>query len=421
SNANIVILDDPLSAVDAPTARHLMNKAILGPLLAGRTTILVTHALPLALPSADYVAVMKDGTCVSSGSSAQVLADPIVAAVIGQEISALQGGDAEEPAQPEAEGGPGEPKGKAPEGSDKAEAAAAASEALKVVSDAKGTQLVAKEDKATGSVASAVYLAYFTAAGGVSFVVPFVISFWLVLGVQFTSNYWLKLWTDKYSEVLDTTGDANASVAAWDYGSNVYGLAYPSAVGSGYDSEFALSAATIIPRLVSGQLAEVFDAAGLYTRSAAALVLGEEFDVLYYIGIYGLLGLLITFVQSLSTLLSVLGSYISSTRLHLFLLRAILGAPLRFFEVTPIGRILNRFSKDMSTVDQNVMEAVHIFLSKVFMGLCILGVIGFGSWPFLIVVLPLIWIAYQVGTLYLNASRELKRLESVSRSPIYSQ
>ncbi|KAJ1550278.1 hypothetical protein HK405_000983, partial [Cladochytrium tenue] len=307
-----------------------MNKAILGPLLAGRTTILVTHALPLALPSADYVAVMKDGTCISSGSSAEVLADPIAAAVIGQEISALQGGDAEEPAQSEAESGPGEPKGKAPEGSDKA--AAAVSEALKVVSDAKGTQLVVKEDKATGSVASAVYLAYFTAAGGVSFVVPFMISFWLVLGVQFTSDYWLKLWTDKYSEVLDTTGDANASVAAWNYGSNVYGLAYPLATGSGYDGEFALSAATIFPRLVSGHLAEVFNAAGLYTRSAAALVLGEEFDALYYIGVYGLLGLLVIFVQSLSTLVFVLGSYFASTRLHLFLLRAILGAPLRFFE-----------------------------------------------------------------------------------------
>ncbi|KAJ1556762.1 Multidrug resistance-associated protein 1, partial [Cladochytrium tenue] len=209
--------------------------------------------------------------------------------------------------------------------------------------------------------------------------------------------------------------------AAWNYGSNVYGLAYPLAAGSGYDGEFALSAATIFPRLVSGHLAEVFNAAGLYTRSAAALVLGEEFDVLYYIGVYGLLGLLVIFVQSLSTLVFVLGSYFASTRLHLFLLRAILGAPLRFFEVTPIGRILNRFSKDMNTVDQNVMQAVDMFLSKVFMGLCILGVIGFGSWPFLIVVLPIVWIAYQVGTLYLNASRELKRLESVSRSPIYSQ
>ncbi|KAJ1555981.1 hypothetical protein HK405_009435, partial [Cladochytrium tenue] len=421
SNANIVILDDPLSAMDAPTARHLMNKAILGPLLAGRTTILVTHALPLALPSADYVAVMKDGTCVSSGSSAQVLADPIAAAIIGQEISAPQGGDAEEPAQPKAESGPGEPKGKAPEGSDKTDAAAAPSEALKVVSDAKGTQLVAKEDKATGSVSSAVYLAYFTAAGGVSFMVPFVLSFWLVLGVQFTSDFWLKLWTEKYSEVKATTGGANASAAAWDYGSNVYGLAYQLVVGSGYDGELALSGAATFPRLVSGRLAEVFNAAGLYTHSTAALVLGEEFDVLYYIGIYGLLGLLVIFVQSLSTLVFVIGSYFASMRLHLLLLRAILGAPLRFFEVTPIGRILNRISKDMSTVDQNVMQSVHMFLSKVFKGLCILGVVGFGSWPFLIVVLPVVWIAYRVGTLYLNASRELKRLESVSRSPIYSQ
>jgi ABC-type bacteriocin/lantibiotic exporter with double-glycine peptidase domain len=62
SPSSIVLLDDPLSAVDAPTARHLLLNCILGPLMNGRTVILVSHAVGLVLPRADYVVVVKNGS-----------------------------------------------------------------------------------------------------------------------------------------------------------------------------------------------------------------------------------------------------------------------------------------------------------------------------------------------------------------------
>ncbi|KAJ3250674.1 hypothetical protein HK103_003279, partial [Boothiomyces macroporosus] len=54
SPASIVLLDDPLSAVDAPTARYLLHKCILG-VLKGRTVVLVSHATHLVVPFADYI------------------------------------------------------------------------------------------------------------------------------------------------------------------------------------------------------------------------------------------------------------------------------------------------------------------------------------------------------------------------------
>jgi ABC-type multidrug transport system fused ATPase/permease subunit len=54
SNVTILLLDDPLSAVDAPTAKFLMEEAICGRLVKGRTVILVTHAVSLCIPLVTY-------------------------------------------------------------------------------------------------------------------------------------------------------------------------------------------------------------------------------------------------------------------------------------------------------------------------------------------------------------------------------
>ena len=60
--SDIVLLDDPLSAVDAHVGKHLLQHCILNGPLAGRTRILVTHHLGV-LPSADLILLMdSDGS-----------------------------------------------------------------------------------------------------------------------------------------------------------------------------------------------------------------------------------------------------------------------------------------------------------------------------------------------------------------------
>jgi ABC-type multidrug transport system fused ATPase/permease subunit len=96
-------------------------------------------------------------------------------------------------------------------------------------------------------------------------------------------------------------------------------------------------------------------------------------------------------------------------------------SPLRFFEVTPVGRILNRFSKDIESIDNNVMECVTFFTDRLVAIVTIIAVVGAVTPAFLIGIGPIILVFWWISRLYLNSSRELKRLESVSRSPIYAQ
>jgi ABC-type multidrug transport system ATPase subunit len=70
-NADILLLDDPLSAVDAHVGKHLFEKCI-STALAGKTRVLVTHQLHV-LPKVDYILVMKDGEIAEEGTFAQLL------------------------------------------------------------------------------------------------------------------------------------------------------------------------------------------------------------------------------------------------------------------------------------------------------------------------------------------------------------
>ena len=71
ADADVYLLDDPLSAVDAHVGRHLFDACMCG-LLAGKTRILVTHQLHY-LPAADLVAVVKHGTISDIGSYSELV------------------------------------------------------------------------------------------------------------------------------------------------------------------------------------------------------------------------------------------------------------------------------------------------------------------------------------------------------------
>lgn len=73
NDADIVLLDDPLSAVDAHVGQHIFNEAILGLKARGKTVVLVTHALHM-LPQVDYVYTMVDGQIAEAGTYNELLA-----------------------------------------------------------------------------------------------------------------------------------------------------------------------------------------------------------------------------------------------------------------------------------------------------------------------------------------------------------
>ena len=93
---------------------------------------------------------------------------------------------------------------------------------------------------------------------------------------------------------------------------------------------------------------------------------------------------------------------------------------MSWFDTTPLGRILNRFSKDVASVDDILPRTFSMFFKCVFDVLATLIVITVATPPFLAVMVPVFVIYFFTQRYYVATSRQLKRLESVTRSPIYS-
>ena len=95
-------------------------------------------------------------------------------------------------------------------------------------------------------------------------------------------------------------------------------------------------------------------------------------------------------------------------------------ATVTFFDTTPMGRILNRFSSDLCAVDDSLPFILNILLANVFGLLGVLLVISYGLPWVLVLLLPLALLYHRTQRFYRHTSRELKRLCSVTLSPVYS-
>ena len=94
-------------------------------------------------------------------------------------------------------------------------------------------------------------------------------------------------------------------------------------------------------------------------------------------------------------------------------------APARFFDVTPIGRILNRFTTDINTVDGALQDSARAALSGILNFLASFGVIMVVVPTFAPFALIIAWLYIRLAPQYVRASRDLRRLESVSLSPAF--
>lgn len=110
----------------------------------------------------------------------------------------------------------------------------------------------------------------------------------------------------------------------------------------------------------------------------------------------------------------------SSKNLHDTMAKSVFRAPVLFFDTNPTGRILNRFSRDIGVMDDLLPI---VFLDAVQLMLFCIGAIILPS-----ILNPLVSVAavamavlfYFVGRYYLKTSRELRRLEALNRSPVFS-
>lgn len=145
-----------------------------------------------------------------------------------------------------------------------------------------------------------------------------------------------------------------------------------------------------------------------------------ESDVIPWLMIY----LWISTAGAISILLNICLGYYASLKaarsLFSSLLHRITRAPSRFFDTTPIGRILNRFTSDIGTIDGALQNSAKA---------CISGIMDFAaSFITILVVVPqfapfalfIAWLYIRLAPPYIRTSRDLRRLESVALSPAFS-
>ncbi|KAJ2081996.1 hypothetical protein H4R24_001912 [Coemansia sp. RSA 988] len=142
----------------------------------------------------------------------------------------------------------------------------------------------------------------------------------------------------------------------------------------------------------------------------------------YYLTIYGSLGLLYTAIGTIKSLVMwTMCSIQASKKIHNKMLGGVMRSPMSFFDVTPMGRIINRFSSDLEKCDEELPRSVSNIADNLTELIAAGAIIGYTTPLTLVLAIPLFFFNRNTQRQYLSSSRELKRLESTTRSPIIAQ
>ncbi|KAG7661623.1 uncharacterized protein J8A68_004892 [[Candida] subhashii] len=140
----------------------------------------------------------------------------------------------------------------------------------------------------------------------------------------------------------------------------------------------------------------------------------------FYIGLYVMFNLLTTILLVVSFIALITMTTVSSKNLNLKAINRILYTPMAFMDVTPMGRILNRFTKDTDVLDNEISENLRFLAMSIaqMIGSFILFIIYI---PWIALAIPFIGIFFVMIANYFQASnREVKRLEAILRSFVYN-
>uniref|UniRef100_A0A8B9CS09 ABC-type glutathione-S-conjugate transporter n=1 Tax=Anser brachyrhynchus TaxID=132585 RepID=A0A8B9CS09_9AVES len=138
------------------------------------------------------------------------------------------------------------------------------------------------------------------------------------------------------------------------------------------------------------------------------------------VGVFGALGVIQAVCRFVSTAAVLLGGVIASHKLFLQLLRNVGRSPMVFFEQTPIGNLLNRFSREMDAIDSIIPDKLKSLLGFLFNLLEIYLVIIVATPKAAMAIVPLTVFYAVFQHFYVVTSCQLRRMDAASRSPIYS-
>lgn len=150
------------------------------------------------------------------------------------------------------------------------------------------------------------------------------------------------------------------------------------------------------------------------------IIYKDDYNTNYYLRIYIEFAILNCIATLFRAFLFAYGGVMAATKIHKILLRSVIKGKSTFFDITPTGRILNRFSNDIYTIDDSLPFILNIFLAQLFSLLGCIAVTVYGLPWIVMVLVPLVPIYYYVQNQYRLTSRELKRICSVTMSPVFN-
>lgn len=376
SSARHVLLDDCLSAVDSHTASWIYDNCITGPLMEGRTCILVSHNTALTLKSAEWVILLENGQVKDQGEPLTLLKSGLLgedelvkSSILSRHNSSVNLKSKSSASLRNLS------KGKEPAKAKKTDE-----------ERAKDGKLVKEETKAEGVVGLEVYKWYLRIFGGWKMLTVLVAAFVIAQGISIGQTWWVRSWvSNSFSAKIV---DLGRSIAA------------TTSRAIGHVGNFVTSLSFVQNNFSESSLAKIH-------------------STFYYLSLYFLIGVAQSLLSALKTVLSFVAGINASRKIFNLLLGKVMHAKLRFFDATPIGRIMNRFSKDMEAADQELTPFIEGAFYSLVQCVSTVVLITFITPQFLFVAVLVAVLYYLVGYFYLSGSRELKRLESISRSPIY--
>jgi ABC-type multidrug transport system fused ATPase/permease subunit len=156
-----------------------------------------------------------------------------------------------------------------------------------------------------------VYKSYLIACGGIFFVIGVFLSFSIQVAADFLSNWWIEVWTDSLKHKVQTLIFIQPMILTRELFTNLL-------VSKRYQTE---SSSSTVMDIATPE---------------------EQKDALYYITIFGLISFVELFALLFKYCIQFFGGIRASRIMHTKLSEAVFGSPMRFFETTPVGRIINR-------------------------------------------------------------------------------
>ncbi|XP_030388257.1 canalicular multispecific organic anion transporter 2-like [Scaptodrosophila lebanonensis] len=380
SNADLYLLDDPLSAVDSHVGKHIFEE-VIGPkgMLANKTRVLVTHGITF-LPQVDNIYVMKLGEISESGTYSELLQNR--GAFAEFLIQHLQVGEVEQ------------------EDLDKIQR-----QLSSTISEPGLLQTIEKIIDVARSESLSDSISLYSndsLMGGLQNRISRQQS-----RESKISAHSLRKKEEVEGKLIESekSQTGNVDLAVYKHYVKSIGVFMAIAVLA---LNFVCEAFKVGSSLCLTEWANDNDVANSTSKR----------DM--YLGLYSAFGFCIVATSFFSTLTYSLGSLRCARALHSTLLHYNLRWPMELFDTTPLGRIVNRFSNDIDVIDNVLPSNVHGMLIEGFAVLTTIVVISLSTPIFLVAIVPIAVMYFYTQRFFVPTARQLKRLESISRSPIYS-